>query len=45
MDFGYSHLFVEDGPLDETTASFRYAGTAEGSVDIVSFGLRYKFGS
>lgn len=45
MDFGYSHLFVEDGPLDETTANVRYAGTAEGSVDIVSFGLRYKFGS
>ena len=44
MDFGYSHLFVDDGPVDETTATFRYAGTTEGSVDIISVGLRYKFG-
>ena len=45
LDFGYSHLFVDDAPVDETTAGIRYAGTAEGSVDIISFGLRYKFGS
>lgn len=44
IDFGYSHLFVDDAPVDETTAGIRYAGTAEGSVDIISFGLRYKFG-
>ena len=44
LDFGYSHLFVDDGPVDETTAGFRYAGTAEGSVDIISLGVRYKFG-
>jgi long-chain fatty acid transport protein len=44
IDVGYSHLFVDDGPVDETTGNIRYAGTAEGSVDIISFGLRYKFG-
>jgi long-chain fatty acid transport protein len=44
VDFGYSHLFVDDGPVDETTAGIRYAGTAEGSVDIISLGVRYKFG-
>jgi long-chain fatty acid transport protein len=44
IDFGYSHLFVDDGPVDETTAGIRYAGIAEGSADIISFGLRYKFG-
>jgi len=44
IDFGYSHLFVQDASVDETSAGVRYAGTAEGSVDIVSFGLRYKFG-
>lgn len=48
VDFGYSHLFVDDAPVDETTVTssgpIRYAGTAEGSVDIISFGLRYKFG-
>jgi long-chain fatty acid transport protein len=44
IDAGYSHLFVDDAPVDETTAGIRYAGTAEGSADIISFGLRYKFG-
>ncbi|WP_157014643.1 OmpP1/FadL family transporter [Mesorhizobium xinjiangense] len=44
LDLGYSHLFVDDGPIDETTAGIRYAGTAEGSVDIISVGFRYKFG-
>lgn len=44
IDAGYSHLFVDDGPLDETTAGFRYAGTAEGRVDIITLGVRYKFG-
>ena len=44
IDAGYSHLFVDDGPVDETTAGVRYAGTAEGSVDIISLGVRYKFG-
>lgn len=44
IDAGYSHLFVEDAPVDETTAGFRYAGTAEGSADIFSIGVRYKFG-
>ena len=43
LDVGYSHLFVEDAPVDETTSGIRYAGAAEGSADIVSFGLRYKF--
>lgn len=44
LDVGYSHLFVDDAPVDETTAGIRYAGTAEGSADIISVGLRYKFG-
>jgi long-chain fatty acid transport protein len=44
IDAGYSHIFVEDAPVDETTAGFRYAGTAEGSADIISLGIRYKFG-
>jgi long-chain fatty acid transport protein len=44
IDAGYSHIFVDDAPVDETTAGFRYAGTAEGSADIVSLGIRYRFG-
>jgi long-chain fatty acid transport protein len=44
FDAGYSHVFVDDAPVDETTAGIRYAGTAEGSADVVSVGLRYKFG-
>jgi long-chain fatty acid transport protein len=45
IDVGYTHLFVDDGPIDETTAGIRYAGTAESSVDTISLGIRYKFGS
>lgn len=44
IDAGYSHIFVEDAPVDETTAGFHYAGTVEGSGDIISLGVRYKFG-
>jgi long-chain fatty acid transport protein len=44
VDFGYSHIFVDDAPVDETTSNVRYAGTAEGSADIISLGVRYKFG-
>jgi long-chain fatty acid transport protein len=44
IDVGYSHLFVDDAPVDETTAGIRYAGTAEGSADVISLGVRYKFG-
>jgi len=48
IDAGYSHIFVDDASIDRTTLTssgpIRYAGTAEGSADIVSVGLRYKFG-
>ena len=44
IDLGYSHLFVDDAPVDETTAGIRYAGTAESSADVFSLGVRYKFG-
>lgn len=44
IDAAYAHLFVDDAPVDETTANIRYAGTAEGRVDIISLGVRYKFG-
>jgi long-chain fatty acid transport protein len=44
IDAGYSHLFVKDGPVDETSPSgIRYAGTAEGSANVISIGIRYKF--
>jgi long-chain fatty acid transport protein len=48
IDVGYSHLFVDDAEVDETQITsvgpIRYAGTAEGSADIISLGIRYKFG-
>jgi long-chain fatty acid transport protein len=44
IDAGYTHLFVEDAPVDESIFGVRYAGTAEGSVDTISIGLRYRFG-
>jgi long-chain fatty acid transport protein len=44
IDAAYAHLFVDNAPVDETTAGIRYAGTAEGRADIISLGVRYKFG-
>jgi long-chain fatty acid transport protein len=44
IDAGYTHLFVDNAGVDESSAGIRYAGTAQGSVDTISFGLRYKFG-
>jgi len=45
VDAGYSHLFVSKAPIDEISpAGIRYAGTAEGSADFISIGVRYKFG-
>jgi long-chain fatty acid transport protein len=43
IDVGYAHLFVKDAPVDETISGIRYAGTAQGSVDTISVGLRYRF--
>ncbi len=43
IDIGYAHLFVEDAPVDETIFGIRYAGSAQGSVDTISVGLRYRF--
>jgi len=49
VDFGYSHLFVDDTPINntlETTACCLPAtinGTYESSVDIVSAGLRWNY--
>jgi long-chain fatty acid transport protein len=44
IDAAYAHLFVDNAPIDETTANIRYAGTADSRVDIISLGIRYKFG-
>ncbi len=49
LDFGYSHLFVEDSPIcqpqpcDPATASF--LGEATGDIDIVTVGLTHNFGA
>ena len=43
FDIAYSHIFVDDGRIDETTAGVRYAGTAQSDVNTIAVGLRYKF--
>jgi long-chain fatty acid transport protein len=52
LDIGYSHIFVNDTPINITaasgnpwfaTAGVPYIGTVDSSVDIVSVGLRYRF--
>jgi long-chain fatty acid transport protein len=53
LDFGYTHIFVKDAPIDITSTSGNpwwqpgrpdYVGTTKSSVDIISLGIRYKFG-
>ncbi len=53
IDFAYSHVFVDDAPINLTAASGNptfnaglgsFVGTANhGQVDILSIGLRYRF--
>jgi 2,3-bisphosphoglycerate-dependent phosphoglycerate mutase len=43
FDIAYTHIFVDDGRIDETTAGVRYAGTAQSDVNTIAVGLRYKF--
>jgi Long-chain fatty acid transport protein len=46
LDFAYTHIFVNDADLevatDLTNGVIGYAGTAEGSIDIISAALRVK---
>jgi long-chain fatty acid transport protein len=45
LDAAYTHIFVNDAAVDQTSFGLlRYAGEAEGSVDIMSVSLRYKLG-
>lgn len=53
FDLAYTHIFVDDAPMDRTdrlpvapnvTAPFRFLGSADTSVDIVSASLKIKLG-
>jgi len=50
LDFGYSHLFVEDASIEEPTANpqsptgLAFEGEATGDIDIVTVGLTHNFG-
>ncbi|QJE74156.1 transporter [Aerophototrophica crusticola] len=44
LDFGYTHLFVEDSRVDNATSlGNRISGTFENSADILSLTVRYNF--
>ena len=45
FDVAYSHIFVDDAPIDRTEGGVRFVGSAETSVDIVSVSLKMKVGS
>jgi long-chain fatty acid transport protein len=46
LDFGYSHVFVEDAKVDRTNirGDVRLLADLEGSADIISLGVRMKLG-
>jgi long-chain fatty acid transport protein len=50
FDLAYTHVFVDDANINISAASgnpwftgVTYIGTAKSSLDILSFGVRYKF--
>jgi long-chain fatty acid transport protein len=45
LDFAYSHIFVDDAPIDRTESGIRFVGSADTSIDIVSVSLKMKVGS
>lgn len=45
LDFAYSHIFVDDAPIDRTESGIRFVGSADTSVDILSVSLKMKMGS
>lgn len=43
VDFGYTHIFVENATVNETTGQGTLVGTYENSIDIVSVGAKLRF--
>ncbi len=44
IDFGYSHLFVDDTPIENTDANgYTVSGVYEADIDIISTQLNWKF--
>lgn len=43
VDFGYTHIFVEDASIDETNRTGRLVGTYENGIDIVTLGASLRF--
>jgi len=46
LDFGYSHLFVDDSPIQtfNSQGDLLFEGEAEGDIDIVTLGVTHNFG-
>lgn len=43
LDFGYTHLFIRDTPINKTENGVTLSGTYEGAVDILSAQITYNF--
>jgi len=46
LDFGYSHLFIEDAPIEtmNSAGAVLFEGEGTGDIDIVTLGLTHNFG-
>ena len=44
LDLAYTHVFVDNAPIDRSESGVRFIGSADTSVDIVSASLKMKFG-
>jgi len=47
LDFGYTHLFIEDSPITEASATpgvNAFEGEADGDIDIVTIGITHRWG-
>ena len=43
FDFAYTHIWVDDAPIDRTESGLRFVGEGKTSIDIVSASLKMKY--
>jgi long-chain fatty acid transport protein len=45
IDVAYSHIFIEDARIDRTESTIRLLADVDSHADIISVGLKYRFGA
>lgn len=45
LDFAYTHIFVDEAPIDRVEGGLRFIGSADTGIDIVSVAMRMQIGA